>query len=71
LPVVKKLLRVGGSQCISIPHNWLKNVERQSGEKVTELSMEINEALHIRALKHGRSKAENPMVQLKTRRQQT
>jgi antitoxin component of MazEF toxin-antitoxin module len=47
LPIIRKLVQVGGSQGVTIPKSWIENIERQTGKKLTELAIEINGVLKI------------------------
>jgi antitoxin component of MazEF toxin-antitoxin module len=47
MPIIRKLVQVGGSQGVTIPKSWIENVERQTGQKLTELAIEINGIIKI------------------------
>ena len=58
MPLIRKLITVGNSKAITIPPSWLKLVERQTGETVTELAVEVDGCLRIRPVfknKKGKS----------------
>lgn len=47
MPIIRKLINVGNSRMVTIPPDWLEYYERQSGEKITELLMELNGEITI------------------------
>jgi antitoxin component of MazEF toxin-antitoxin module len=47
MPIIRKLVQVGGSQGVTIPKGWIEAVERKTGQKLTELALEINGVIKI------------------------
>jgi antitoxin component of MazEF toxin-antitoxin module len=50
MPLIKKIIRVGNSKAITIPPSWLEFIEKQTGETIRELAMEVNGSLKIRPI---------------------
>ena len=44
---VRKVIRVGNSLAVTIPRRWLLYYERKNGQKIREVSLEINSKLTI------------------------
>jgi antitoxin component of MazEF toxin-antitoxin module len=47
MPIIRKVIGVGGSKAVSIPRSWLELIERETGQKVTEVAMEVDRVLTI------------------------
>lgn len=47
MPIIRKLLNVGDSQAITIPKSWIAYYERETGQKITELAIEVNRVLTV------------------------
>jgi len=47
MPIIRKVIAIGGSHGITIPKDWLEWIERQTGTKVTEVTIEVNGILKI------------------------
>jgi antitoxin component of MazEF toxin-antitoxin module len=39
MPLIQKIVRVGGSRAVVIPHSWLKYYEERNGE-ISEVELE-------------------------------
>jgi antitoxin component of MazEF toxin-antitoxin module len=50
MPLEQKLLKVGNSRAVSIPHTWLENAERTKGKKVVAIEMEVNGSIKIKPI---------------------
>lgn len=48
MPIVKPLTKLGVSKAVILPKSWLDYYERKTGHVITEVLMEINDALTIR-----------------------
>lgn len=48
MPIIRKIMNVGDSKAITIPKSWLEFYEKESGETITEVTMEVNRVLTIR-----------------------
>jgi len=42
LPILRKILEVGCSKCISLPKSWLSDAEEKAGKKIVMIAMEVN-----------------------------
>jgi antitoxin component of MazEF toxin-antitoxin module len=47
MPLIQKLIRVGDSHAVTIPKTWLLYYEKQNGQKIREVAVEINGKLII------------------------
>jgi hypothetical protein len=47
MPLIQKIIQVGDSKAITIPKSWLEFYERQTGESIKEVSVEITDRLVI------------------------
>ncbi len=47
MPLVRKVLPIGGSRCVTLPKSWLEYYEKEMGQKVTELAIEVDKVLVI------------------------
>jgi hypothetical protein len=47
LPIIRKIIQVGSSRAISLPKSWLTFYERQYGQNIKEVSVEVNGKLII------------------------
>lgn len=50
MPIIRKIIRVGTSKAVSLPKSWLTFYERQYGQCITEVSVEVNGKLIIRPI---------------------
>jgi hypothetical protein len=48
MPLIRKLINVGDSKAITIPPSWLLYIERTTGQKVTEVIVEVNSCINIK-----------------------
>ncbi len=47
MPIVRKIIGIGGSRGITIPKDWLDWIERTTGERVIEVTIEVNGVLKV------------------------
>lgn len=45
--LLRKIIPIGNSQGITIPKQWLNWIERKTGQKIVEVTVEVNGALKI------------------------
>jgi antitoxin component of MazEF toxin-antitoxin module len=50
MPLIQKVIQVGDSRAVTIPKSWLVYYERQSGESIKEVSVEVDGRLIIRPI---------------------
>ena len=48
LPIIRKVVRVGGSRGVTLPATWLQFLEQERGERLEFVVMEVNGDLLIR-----------------------
>ncbi|MBN2260470.1 MAG: hypothetical protein JW702_07985 [Clostridiales bacterium] len=53
MPIIRKIIPIGGSHGITIPKDWLEWIERTTGKKVTEVTLEVNGILKIAPIIEG------------------
>jgi len=47
MPLIRKIIQVGDSEGITLPKDWLDWVERTTGKRPTEVTMEVNGTLKV------------------------
>ena len=47
MPIIRKVIHIGGSHGITSPKDWLNWIERETGKKVLEVAIEVNGVLKI------------------------
>lgn len=47
MPIIRKVVTVGDSRGITIPKSWLDFYERETGEKIREVTIEVNKVLTV------------------------
>lgn len=59
MPIVRKIIKVGKtSKAIIVPKSWLKFYEKEAGEEIERVTIEVNRVLKIAPLlKKGGTKA--------------
>ena len=51
MPIIRKLIQVGKSKAITIPKSWINYYQRETGQKLDHVVIEINDVLTIRPLR--------------------
>ncbi len=62
MPLIQKIIQVGDSKAITIPKSWLEYYERQTGNSITEVSVEITDRLVILPLIIGNTRRKSDEV---------
>ena len=48
MPIIRKVIKVGEtSKAVIIPKSWFEFYEKESGQKINEVSIEVNRELKI------------------------
>jgi len=47
MPLIRKLVKLGNSQAITIPSSWLNYLEKQTGQKIRSVTIEVNGVLKV------------------------
>jgi hypothetical protein len=47
MPIVKKIVEIGGSKAVFLPKSWLEFWEQKHGCKIEKIAMEVNTVLKI------------------------
>jgi len=47
MPIIRKVLAVGNSKAVTIPKTWLEFYEKETGEKIEKVAIEVNRVLKI------------------------
>jgi antitoxin component of MazEF toxin-antitoxin module len=50
MPLLKKIVVHGGSRGVNLPASWLTLIEKETGQKLREVLMEVNGEITIRPL---------------------
>jgi hypothetical protein len=51
MPIIRKVIDVGKtSKAVILPKSWLEYYEKQTGEKIDKVTMEVNRVLKIEPL---------------------
>jgi len=50
MPLIQKIIQIGDSKAVTIPKSWLIFYERQNGQPIKEVSIEVNGVLIIRPI---------------------
>jgi antitoxin component of MazEF toxin-antitoxin module len=53
MPIIRKVIKAGpNSFAVTLPKTWLELLERQTGEKITEVTLEVDGKITIEPLLH-------------------
>jgi antitoxin component of MazEF toxin-antitoxin module len=47
LPLIQRIIQVGDSRAVTIPKTWLVYYERESGQRIEEVAVEVNGKITI------------------------
>jgi antitoxin component of MazEF toxin-antitoxin module len=47
MPLIRKVIEVGNSKAICIPKSWFEFYENETGQKVSEVAIEVDRELKI------------------------
>jgi len=47
IPLIRKLVKLGNSQAITLPASWLKYLEKQTGQKIKSVAVEVDGVLKV------------------------
>jgi antitoxin component of MazEF toxin-antitoxin module len=47
MPIIRKVMPIGGSEGITLPKSWLDWIERTTGQRITEVCLEVNGKITI------------------------
>jgi antitoxin component of MazEF toxin-antitoxin module len=47
MPIIRKIRATGDSSSITLPKSWLDWIERQTGERPKEVTIEVNGVLKV------------------------
>jgi antitoxin component of MazEF toxin-antitoxin module len=56
MPIIRKVLKLGHSKAITIPLSWFEFFERESGENIREVSIEIDRVLTVQPIVKNKGK---------------
>jgi len=48
MPLIRKIIQVGTAKAVSLPAEWLRWIERETGVKPTEVAIEVDQVLIIK-----------------------
>jgi len=47
MPLIRKIMDLGTCKAITVPKAWLDYLERETGQKIIEIALEVNGVLTI------------------------
>jgi len=47
MPLIRKVLPIGGSKGITLPKSWIEWIERETGKTVVEVAVEVDRVITI------------------------
>jgi len=47
MPLIRKIMNLGTCKAITIPKTWLDYLERETGQEITEIALEVDRVLTI------------------------
>ncbi|MEM3602782.1 MAG: hypothetical protein QXN87_08950 [Candidatus Bathyarchaeia archaeon] len=47
MPIVRKIVEIGGAKAVFLPKSWLEYFEQKHGQKIERIAMEVNTVLKI------------------------
>jgi len=47
MPIIRKVILVGNSKAVCIPKSWFEYYEKETGQKISEVTIEVNRELKI------------------------
>jgi antitoxin component of MazEF toxin-antitoxin module len=50
MPILRKLTTVGDSRGLTLPKSWIDYLERKNQCRITEVELEVNGAIIVRAV---------------------
>jgi len=56
MPIIRKIVQVGTSRAVIIPKSWLQFYEKQTGQPVTEVAVEVNKILKIKPILNNKKR---------------
>jgi len=60
MPLLRKVIDHGDSRGITLPATWLEYIERQSGRKLKEVTLEVNRSITITPVIENAKEAPQP-----------
>jgi antitoxin component of MazEF toxin-antitoxin module len=48
MPILRKVIEHGDSRGVTLPASWIELIERKSGKKLNEVTMEVNGSIIIK-----------------------
>jgi antitoxin component of MazEF toxin-antitoxin module len=48
MPIIRKVIEVGNSKAVCIPKSWFEYYEKETGQKINEVAIEIDGILKIK-----------------------
>jgi antitoxin component of MazEF toxin-antitoxin module len=47
MPIIRKVTTVGAARGITLPKSWIECIERETGQKLKEVMLEVNKTLTV------------------------
>ncbi len=62
MPITRHLIRVGNSAAVTIPSSWIKNIEREIGQKLTAVALDVSNTITIYPIFEKKTNTERPQT---------
>jgi antitoxin component of MazEF toxin-antitoxin module len=50
MPIIRKVVEIGNSKAVFIPKSWFEYYEKETGQKIIKVAIEVNRVLKIEPL---------------------
>jgi len=47
MPIIRKVIEIGNSKAVCIPKSWFEYYEKEMGEQIKEVAIEVDRVLRI------------------------
>jgi len=47
MPIIRKVVKVGDSRGMTIPKSWLEFLEKENGQEILEVAIEVDKVLTV------------------------
>ena len=48
MPLLQRIIKIGNSRAMVLPASWLEFYERKTGAPITQIEIEVNDAMIVR-----------------------
>ena len=50
MPIIRKVIEVGNSKAVCLPKSWFEYYEKETGQRISQVAIEVNRVLKIEPL---------------------